>query len=98
MIFSPEAELLTCASANTNCIRQLRINRNDNKILTLCRERVGLRDNVTKCNISSNNDIVLESDNNTMFMSLYSHSNNYMLPKCLDSKLPTHIAAKNFNV
>ena len=31
-------------------------------------------------------------------MSLYSHTNNYKLPKCLDSQLPQHIVSRHYNV
>jgi len=33
-----------------------------------------------------------------MFMAFHSQCNNYLIPKVLDSRLPFHIIAKNFNV
>lgn len=42
LIFTPGQPIITCGSSAQNCIRQLRINLEDNRILTLFRERVGI--------------------------------------------------------
>ena len=33
-----------------------------------------------------------------MFVSFYSQCNSYLLPRTLDSKLPYHLVARNFNI
>jgi hypothetical protein len=33
-----------------------------------------------------------------MFMSFHSQANNYLLPRVLDSRLPAHLLARNFDV
>lgn len=49
-----------------------------------------------KCH--SNKEITFSTQHETIFSSLYSHCNMYTLPHCLDSNIPYHISAKNFNV
>ena len=42
LLFVPGHPIITCGSSAQNCIKQLRINLEDNRILTLFRERVGI--------------------------------------------------------
>jgi WD40 repeat protein len=41
LIFIPGLPLITCGSSTANCIRQLKVNLDDNKVLSLYRERIG---------------------------------------------------------
>ena len=58
------------------------------------RERVGLSGNICSMLIQSNTEVVLNSLDQTLYVSLISDNNSYILPRCLDSYLPTHVAAK----
>lgn len=44
--------------------------------------------------MQSNTEVVVNSSDETLYMSMISDNNNYLLPLCLDSLLPTHIVAK----
>jgi len=55
-------------------------------------------DSLQNIKISSNNDLVLSTESQTMYMSFHSQANSYLLPKVLDSRLPVHLIAKNFDV
>ena len=90
--------VLTCGSSQTNSIKQLRINTDDNKILTLLRERLGCTDPLEAIKVNNSNQLMLSTAKNSMFMAFHSQCNNYLLPKVLDSKLPYHILARHFNV
>lgn len=90
--------VLTCSSSTTNAIKQLRVNLDDSKILTLLRERVGTVDPLISLKISSNNQLILSTNTASMFMAFHSQCNNYLLPKVLDSRLPVHLIARHFNV
>jgi hypothetical protein len=48
--------------------------------------------------IASNNELVLSTKSDTMFVSFHSQCNSYLLPRTLDSKLPYHLVARHFNV
>lgn len=48
--------------------------------------------------IANNNELILSTQSESMFMSLNSQCNNYLLPRVLDSKLPYHLIARHFNV
>ena len=98
LIFMPGQPVLTCASTQANCIRQLRINLEDSKVLTLLRERLGLLDPLQSITIASNSDLVLSTQSQTMYMSFHSQANNYLLHKVLDSRLPLHLVGRNFEV
>lgn len=98
MVFMPGMPVLTCGSSQTNSIKQLRINTDDNKILTLLRERIGCTDPLQSIIVNNSNQLILSSSKNSMFMAFHSQCNNYLLPKVLDSKLPFHIIARNFNL
>ncbi len=41
LLFLPGLPVVTCGSSTANSIRQLRVNLDDNKILSLYRERIG---------------------------------------------------------
>lgn len=98
LIFMPGMPVITCGSGEGNCIRQLRVNLEDSKVLSLLRERVGNLQAVEKIVVSGNNELVLSTPTESMFVSFYSQCNNYVLPRTLDSKLPYHLLAKHFNV
>lgn len=53
---------------------------------------------VQNIKIATNSDLVLSSHTQTMYMSFHSQANNYILNKVLDSRLPFHLIAKNFDV
>ena len=62
LLFIPGMEsVLTVGSSASNSIKQLRVNFDDNKILTLLRERVGNRQPLTSVQIASNNDLLLKN-------------------------------------
>ena len=98
LVFMPGMPVLTCGSSKTNSIKQLRINTDDNKILTLLRERIGCTDSLESMVVNNSNQLVLSTAKTSMFMAFHSQCNNYLLPKVLDSKLPFHIIAKHFNL
>jgi WD40 repeat protein len=98
LVFIPGLPVLTCGSAAANCLRQLRVNLEDNRILSLYRERVGNQLSLEHVTIGGNNELVLSTASESMFMSFYAQCNNYLLPRSLDSRLPYHLIAKNFTV
>lgn len=53
---------------------------------------------VQNIKIATNSDLVLSSQTQTMYISFHSQANNYLLTKVLDSRLPFHLIAKNFDV
>jgi len=98
LVFIPGIPILTCGSSTVNCLRQLRVNLEDSRILTLYRERVGNQYPLEHITIGGNNELVLSTANESMFMSFYAQCNNYLLPRTLDSRLPYHLISKNFTV
>lgn len=98
--FVPGFSLLTAASSKSNSIKQFRINFDDSKTLSQFRERTGCPAHSPIVTVKCQNDkeITFSTKSNTVFSSLYSHSNMYQLPSCLDSSLPYHLVAKNFTI
>ena len=94
----PGVPVVTCSSVENNSLKQLRINPDDSKVLTLLRSRVGCIEPLESILVNNSNQLVLSSQNSSMFMAFHSQCNNYLLPKALDSKLPYHIIARHFNV
>jgi hypothetical protein len=98
LVFVPGMPVLTASSSQANAIRQLRVNLDDSKILTLLRERVGCVEPLESISVSSSNQLVLSSKNSSMFMAFHSQCNSYLLPRVLDSRLPLHLVARHFNL
>jgi hypothetical protein len=46
----------------------------------------------------NNNEIILSSKTESIFTSLYSHTNNYKIDRVLDSSANFHIVSKHFQV
>lgn len=90
--------VLTVGSSEVNTIRQLRINFEDNKVLTLLRERVGNHQLLTQVRVGSNNDLILANSAETMWLSFHSQCNNYLLGDTLDSLPPYHLQSRHFTV
>lgn len=100
LFFVPGLPLLTAASSKSNSIRQFRINPDDSVTLCLFRERTGCAPENPIMSIKCHNDkeVTFSTKSETVFSSLYSHTNMYSLKKVLDSHLPYHVLSVNFNL
>lgn len=98
ILFMPGYPILTAGSSKSNAIKQFKINLDDSKVLTLHRERSGHLHPLLDCKAANNNELVLRTQHETVFSSLYSQCNSYIMERALDSKLPLHLVASHFNV
>lgn len=55
---------------------------------------MGLRNSIQSISLQSNTELIINSNDETLYLSLISDNNSYILPRCLDTVLPTHISAK----
>ena len=101
LVFIPNIALLLAGSSQGNTLKQLRINREDAKTLTLFRERCGSSSPINFVKCQNSKEITYSTQQSVHFSSIYSHSNNYSLPirsYYLDSRLPYFLISNHFNV